>query len=356
MLRSVSATGSPSPVPSSSSPSPARDRLGRPFRDLRVSATDRCNFRCRYCMPKEVYGAAWRFLPHAEILTYEEIERVARAAVARGASKIRVTGGEPLLRRDLASLVAGLAAIDGVLDLALTTNGSVLARHAPALAAAGLQRVTVSLDALSEPVFHAMNDVAFPVVRVLDGIDAAAAAGLAPVKVNAVVKRGFNEDEIVPMVRHFRERGHVVRFIEYMDVGTTNGWRLDDVVPAAEILARLERAFHLEPVEPAYLGEVAHRWRFADEPAGEVGIVTSVTGPFCRGCTRLRLSAEGKLYTCLFASNAYDVKALLRSGASDRALREMLGSQWASREDRYSEERATRTDPGDRVEMSTIGG
>ncbi len=330
------------------------DQRHRPLRDLRVSITDRCNFRCTYCMPKEVFGQAYAFLPREEILSYEEIVRIARAGVRLGVRKVRITGGEPLLRRDLDDLIGQLAAIDGIDDLALTTNGSALAERAVALKAAGLDRVTVSLDALDDASFHAMNDVGFPVQRVLAGIDAAGRAGLAPVKVNMVVKRGVNEDQVLPMARHFLAGPHVLRFIEYMDVGTTNGWRLDEVVSASEILDILRREFSLEPIEPAYRGEVASRYRTAS--GGEVGFVTSVTRPFCGDCSRARLSAEGKLYTCLFASKGHDVKALLRRGASDADLEAFLGGIWTAREDRYSEIRAGRTDSTDRVEMSYIGG
>ena len=330
------------------------DRLGRPVRDLRISVTDRCNFRCVYCMPKEVYGRDYVFLPRAELLTFEEIERVARAFVAQGAEKIRITGGEPLVRRRLELLVAKLAAL-GVGDLTLTTNGALLAPKAQALADAGLTRVTVSLDSLDDATFRAMNDVDFPVQQVLDGIEAAAAAGLAPVKVNVVVKRGVNEDCIVELARHFRGTGHVLRFIEYMDVGHTNGWRLDDVVPAAEIVSRIGEEFPLEPVEPAYRGEVARRYRYVDG-AGEVGVIASVTQPFCGDCTRARLSADGKLYTCLFAARGHDLRALLRGGAGDEELREAIAGVWRVRDDRYSELRTAETAELEKVEMSYIGG
>jgi cyclic pyranopterin phosphate synthase len=329
------------------------DRLGRPLRDLRISVTDRCNFRCVYCMPKEVFGRDFAFLPRAELLTFEELERLARVFVAHGVTKIRITGGEPLLRRELERLVAALARLPGV-DLTLTTNASLLAQKAQTLANAGLGRVTVSLDALEDDVFRAMNDVGFPVARVLAGIDAAAAAGL-PVKVNCVVKRGVNEDQIVPMARHFRGSGHVLRFIEYMDVGHTNGWCLDEVVPAAEILETVASAFPLEPVEAAYRGEVARRWRYRDG-AGEVGVIASVTEPFCGDCTRARLSAEGKLYTCLFAVRGHDLRALLRGGASDDELAAAVTGVWHRRTDRYSELRTAETLDLPKVEMSYIGG
>jgi GTP 3',8-cyclase len=329
------------------------DTLGRPLRDLRISVTDRCNFRCVYCMPKEVFGRDYRFMDRKELLSFEELERVARAFVQHGVEKIRITGGEPLLRRDLERLIAALAGIDG-LDLTLTTNGALLPQKARALADAGLRRVTVSLDSLDEATFQAMNDVAFPVARVLAGIDAAAEAGL-PVKVNAVVKRGLNEDAVLELARRFRGTGHVVRFIEYMDVGHTNGWRLDDVVPAAEIVAAIDEVFPLEPVEAAYHGEVARRWRYLDGQ-GEIGVIASVTQPFCGDCTRVRLSAEGKLYTCLFATRGHDLRALLRSGASDEELDVAIARVWSRRSDRYSEIRSERTADLPRVEMSYIGG
>jgi cyclic pyranopterin phosphate synthase len=331
----------------------ALDRLGRPLRDLRISVTDRCNFRCVYCMPKEVFGRDYAFLPRSALLTFEEIERLARAFAGLGVEKIRITGGEPLLRRELERLVAMLARIDG-LDLTLTTNGALLPQKARALAEAGLRRITVSLDSLDDDVFKAMNDVDFPVARVLEGIDAAAAAGL-PVKVNVVVKRGLNDDSIVDLARHFRGTGHTVRFIEYMDVGHTNGWRLDDVVSAAEIVAAIDREHALEPVEPAYRGEVARRWRYRDG-GGEVGVIASVTQPFCGDCTRARISAEGKLYTCLFAVRGHDLRALVRGGATDEELRDALGGVWTRRTDRYSELRSAATDDLPKVEMSYIGG
>jgi cyclic pyranopterin phosphate synthase len=331
------------------------DRLGRPVRDLRISVTDRCNFRCTYCMPKEAYGPDHVFLPRSEVLTYEEIERLARVFVGLGVSKLRLTGGEPLLRRDVEDLVARLSRIVGVDDLALTTNGSALAEKARALRDAGLQRVTVSLDALDDQVFRAMNDVDFPVARVLEGIEAATAEGLNPVKVNMVVRRGVNEGEIVPLTRYLQARGHVLRFIEYMDVGTTNGWRLDDVVPNVEVLARLKAHFRLSPLDPAYRGEVAERWRFWDGP-GEVGFVSSVTRPFCGDCTRARLSADGRLFTCLFAAVGHDLKGPLRAGASDEDLAARIAAVWRARDDRYSERRAEATSSDGRVEMSFIGG
>src|SRR5262245_10236311 len=331
----------------------ATDTFGRPLRDLRISVTDRCNFRCVYCMPKEVFGRDYRFLDRRELLSFEEIERLARAFVPHGVEKIRITGGEPLVRRDLERLVEKLAAIDG-LDLTLTTNGALLPQKAHLLHEAGLRRVTVSLDSLDEEVFAAMNDVDFPVQRVLDGIDAAAAAGL-PVKVNMVVKRGLNEDSILPMARLFRERGHILRFIEYMDVGHSNGWRLDDVVPASEIVAAIDAELPIEPAEPNYRGEVAKRWRYRDG-SGEIGMIASVTQPFCGDCTRARLSAEGRLYTCLFGLRGHDLRGLLRGGASDEELMAELGRVWGRRTDRYSEIRSENTVDLPKVEMSYIGG
>jgi len=329
------------------------DTFGRPLRDLRISVTDRCNFRCVYCMPKEVFGRGYRFMDRTELLTFEELERLAWTFARHGVEKIRITGGEPLLRRGLEQLIERLAGIDG-LDLTLTTNGALLPQKAEALARAGLRRITVSLDSLDDATFRAMNDVDFPVDRVLDGIDAAASAGL-PVKVNAVVKRGLNDREIVPLARHFRGTGHVLRFIEYMDVGATNGWRLDDVVGAAEIVATLDAEFGLEPVVPAYRGEVARRYRYRDG-AGEIGVIASVTQPFCGDCTRARISAEGRLYTCLFAVRGHDLRELLRSGASDEEIDAAIASVWSRRADRYSELRTERTDDLPRVEMSYIGG
>jgi cyclic pyranopterin phosphate synthase len=330
------------------------DRLGRPLRDLRVSVTDRCNFRCVYCMPREIFGRDYQFLERRELLTFEEIARLARIVTAFGVRKVRLTGGEPLVRRDLECLVAMLTEIPG-LDIALTTNGALLPLKAQALADAGLGRVTVSLDSLDDAVFREMNDADFPVARVLEGIEAAAAAGLGPVKVNTVVKRGVNEDSVVPMARHFRGTGHVVRFIEYMDVGTTNGWRLDDVVPAAEIVAAIDAEWPLEAVDPDYRGEVANRYRYADG-AGEVGVIASVTQPFCRDCTRARISADGQLFTCLFSSRGHDLRALLRSGTSDAELAEALEGIWHRRRDRYSELRSAETAGLQKVEMSYIGG
>ncbi len=330
------------------------DVFRRPLRDLRVSVTDRCNFRCVYCMPKEIFGKDYAFLPQKDVLTFEEIARLVRICVDLGVRKVRLTGGEPLVRRDVDRLVGMLAPIAD-LDLTLTTNGSLLAGKAAALAAAGLKRVTVSLDSLDDATFKSMNDVDFPVQRVLDGIAAAEAAGLAPVKVNMVVRRGLNEDSILPMARHFRGSGHVLRFIEYMDVGTSNGWRLDDVVPAREIIATIDRVFPLEAVEPAYRGEVAGRYRYRDG-AGEVGVISSVTQPFCADCTRARLSADGSLYTCLFATQGHDLRALVRSAATDDDIRNAILAIWAARVDRYSELRSADTAGLKRIEMSFIGG
>ena len=330
------------------------DALNRPLRDLRISVTDRCNFRCVYCMPKEVYGPGYPFLADEALLTFDEIERLVRAFVSLGVEKLRLTGGEPLVRQDLPLLVARLATLPGV-DLALTTNGSLLARQALALKQAGLVRVNVSLDAMDESVFQAMNGVGFPVSRVLEGIAAAQAAGLAPVKVNMVVKRGLNDGSILPMAAHFREQGCTLRFIEFMDVGHTNGWRLQDVVPAAEILRLINAQWPLEPVEPGYRGEVAGRWRYRDG-RGEIGLVASVTGAFCRDCSRARISAEGRLYTCLFATRGHDLRGLLRGGASDADLAAAITDLWSQRSDRYSELRSERTSGLPKVEMSHIGG
>jgi cyclic pyranopterin phosphate synthase len=325
------------------------------MRDLRISVTDRCNFRCSYCMPAEVYGRDYAFLPRAELLTYEEITRLARIFVGLGVEKLRITGGEPTVRRDLADLVGQLAAIAGVRDLTLTTNGSALRRLAEPLAAAGLRRITVSLDSLDDATFRRMNGVDWPVSRVLDGIAAARAAGLAPLKVNTVVRRGVNEDSILPLARWARAEGLVVRFIEFMDVGQTNGWRMDEVVSQAEILALIDAEMPLEPIPPAYPGEVADRFRYRDG-SGEVGVIASVTRPFCGTCTRVRLSAQGELYTCLFASGATDLKGPLRDGASDDALEALLRRVWLERDDRYSELRTAGTADLPRPEMFAIGG
>jgi GTP 3',8-cyclase len=332
------------------------DRLARPLRDLRISVTDRCNFRCTYCMPREVFGPDYQFLDRAELLTYEEIAQLVRVFARLGVTKVRLTGGEPLLRRQLERLVAMLAEVDGITDLAMTTNGSLLRAKAPTLRAAGLRRVTVSLDSLDPARFAAISDTQVPVSKVLDGIEAAEEAGLGPVKINAVVKRGVNDgDDIVELARYGREHGHTVRFIEYMDVGTTNGWRMDDVVPAREIVDRIGAVWPVEPVDPAYTGEVADRYRYVDG-AGEVGAIASVTQPFCRTCTRSRLSAQGELYTCLFASKGHDLRALVRDGASDDEVEAALRGIWGRRTDRYSELRTDATADLTKVEMSYIGG
>lgn len=332
------------------------DKLNRPLRDLRISVTDRCNFRCTYCMPKEVFGRDYVFLSRDEILSFEEITRVARLAIANGVRKIRLTGGEPLLRRDIEKLVAMLASLDGLEDLAMTTNGSLLTlERARALKDAGLKRITVSLDSLDDATFRAMNDVDFPVSKVLEAIDNAAAVGLTPVKVDAVIKRGATDGGIVDLAGHFRNSGHIVRFIEYMDVGTTNGWRMDDVVGAREILDNINAVWPVEPVDAAYYGEVAERYRYVDG-AGEIGIIASVTIPFCSSCTRARLSADGKIYTCLFAGLGHDIRQMLRDGSTDEAISDRLRAIWGQRADRYSEIRNEDTVPLHRVEMSHIGG
>ena len=333
---------------------PLLDRLGRPLETLRVSVTDRCNFRCVYCMPKEVFGREYAFLDRKELLSLEEIARVAGVFAQLGVKTVRITGGEPLVRRNVEHLIEMLAAIEPKLELALTTNGAALAEKAEALAAAGLNRVTVSLDSLDDAAFRAMNDVDFPVHRVLDGIDAAAAAGL-PVKVNAVVKRGVNDADIVSLAEHFRGTGHVLRFIEFMDVGTTNGWRLEDVVTADEIVARIGERWPLEPVAAESPDSTSRRYRYADG-AGEIGVIASVTKPFCGACSRARLSAEGSLYTCLFAARGHDLRAMLRSGETDAEIAEALRAIWSRRTDRYSELRTAETAPKAKVEMSYIGG
>jgi cyclic pyranopterin phosphate synthase len=325
------------------------------MRDLRISVTDRCNFRCTYCMPRQAFGRDHAFLERSALLTFEEIERVARVAVALGVRKVRLTGGEPLLRRGIEDLVARLAAVPGVEDLALTTNGSLLAAKAAALRRAGLTRLTVSLDSLDERVFQAMNDAEFAVADVLAAMDAAVRAGFSPLKVNMVVQRGLNDGEVVEMARFFRDRGHVLRFIEFMDVGTTNGWRMEDVVPSAEVVRRVAAAFPIEPVGPRYPGEVAERWRYLDG-RGEVGFVSSVTRAFCGTCTRARLSADGRLYTCLFGTVGHDLRAVLRGGATDDELAARLRAIWGARDDRYSEVRSAATTALPKVEMSFIGG
>jgi len=331
------------------------DTLGRPVRDLRISVTDRCNFRCTYCMPKEVFGHDYEFLPRDQLLSFEEIARLVGVFAGLGVRKVRLTGGEPLLRRDVEQLVEMIAGIPGVDDLTMTTNGSLLARKAEALARAGLDRVTVSLDSLDDGTFMAMNDVGFPVSSVLEGMDAAEAAGLGPVKVNVVVKRGVNDAEVAAMASHFRGTGRIIRFIEYMDVGHTNGWRLDDVVPAAEMLESIAAVAPFDPVAPAYPGEVATRFRYRDG-SGEFGVIASVTRPFCGSCTRARLSAEGSLYTCLFATGGTDLRGLLRGGATDDAVKTEVAAVWSGRTDRYSEIRSESTAGWEKVEMSYIGG
>jgi cyclic pyranopterin phosphate synthase len=343
------------------------DTLGRPLHDLRISVTDRCNFRCTYCMPREVFGPDFAFLPRSEVLTFEEIDRAARVFVGLGVEKLRLTGGEPLVRRDLPILVAMLAAVrrpDGApLDLTLTTNGSALRRLAPALAEAGLQRVTVSLDSLDDAVFSAMNGVDYPVAKVLDGIAAAAEAGLGPIKINMVVRRGINEASVLPMARWARDAGLILRFIEYMDVGHTNGWRMDDVVAADELVAMVDAAMPLEEVPPRYRGEVATRYRYRDG-GGEIGLIASVTRPFCGDCTRARISADGHFYTCLFTAAGHDLRAILRDpafegdeAAADAALRDAVAAVWRVRDDRYSELRTAETSSRlPRIEMFAMGG
>jgi len=325
------------------------------MRDLRVSVTDRCNFRCTYCMPREVYGPGYRFVPRERLLTFEEITRLAGVFVGLGVTKLRLTGGEPLLRRDLPDLVSQLADVEGIDDLALTTNGSLLAAQAADLAAAGLRRVTVSLDSLDDAVFARLNDVGMTAARVLQGIEAAEVAGLSPVKIDVVVRRGVNEGSIVPLALEGRRRGWIVRFIEYMDVGTTNGWRMEDVVPADEILAMVDEVLPIAPVPPAYTGEVATRYAYRDG-GGEIGVIASVTRPFCATCTRARLSAEGKLYLCLFGMRATDLRKPLREGIDDETLADLVARAWTGRADRYSELRSDATANLPRVEMSAIGG
>ena len=337
------------------SPDAPLDALGRSLLDLRISVTDRCNFRCIYCMPKEVFGADHAFLPRASLLSFEEIARLVRIFVDLGVEKVRLTGGEPLVRPRLHELVSALRSIEGVRDLTLTTNASLLAARAEALREAGLDRVTVSLDALDDRTFMAMNDVGFGVARVLEGIAAAETAGLGPIKINTVVKRGINDHAVLDIARHFRHTGHTVRFIEYMDVGASNGWQLDEVVTAAEILATIDAEFPLEPVEPTYRGEVAQRYRYRDG-AGEIGLVTSISEPFCGDCNRARLSADGRLYTCLFATGGHDLRAMLRAGATDAELDAFLRTAWSVRDDRYSELRSAATAGLAKVEMSYIGG
>ena len=330
---------------------PPIDRLARPMRDLRISVTDRCNFRCPYCMPAEVYGEKYRFLPKPELLSFEEIARLVRILVPLGVEKIRITGGEPLLRHELPQLIERLACLEGVRDLTLTTNGFLLAGQARALADAGLRRITVSLDSHDDETFGRMNGRGYGTARVLEGIEAASEAGLRPIKINCVVQRGVNEHSIVPLAKRFKGTGHVVRFIEYMDVGTLNHWDPAEVVSAKEIVAAIDAVMPLAPLEPAYAGEVAERWAYRDG-SGEIGVIASVTQPFCRGCTRARLTIEGKLVTCLFAAGGRDLRGPLRSGASDAELREILADTRRRRSDRYSEQRAEqRAHPQPRLEM-----
>jgi len=338
-----------------------RDLLDRPLHDLRISVTDRCNLRCRYCMPREVYGPGHVFLPRSELLSFEEIARLTRVLADQGVQKLRLTGGEPLLRRGLERLVEMLAGIDGIREVALTTNGLLLAGKAQSLADAGLSRVTVSLDALDDATLHAISDAPISTARVLEGIDAALSAGLSPVKVNMVVRRGLNDSSVLAMAERFRHRPQILRLIEYMDVGSSNGWRAEDVVAGAEIVASISEHWPLEPVAPSYAGEVASRYRYRDG-GGEIGVIHSVSEPFCASCTRARLSADGKLFTCLFARRGHDLRALLRGGADDRAIAARTRAIWSARGDRYSAERALREQSGEarehrqKVEMSYIGG
>jgi len=333
---------------------PVADVRGRHMRDLRISITDRCNFRCTYCMPKKVFGRDYPFLPRAEILSFDEIVRVARIFAARGVGKVRLTGGEPLLRRNVEGLIEMLAAIPG-LELTLTTNGSLLEKKARSLRDAGLQRITVSLDALDDATFRKMNDVDFPVSMVLDGIAAATAAGFSPVKVNMVVKRGVNDHAILPMARHFRGSGNIVRFIEYMDVGSSNGWKLDEVLPSGDVVRLIDAELPLVSCDPNYSGEVAERWRYRDG-SGEIGVISSVTQAFCATCTRVRLSTDGSLYTCLFAEQGYNLRSLLRCGHSDEEIAATLDNLWRVRADNYSERRQAATVAQNKIEMSYIGG
>ena len=331
------------------------DTRGRPLHDLRISVTDRCNFRCVYCMPRAVFGPDHAFLEHGDLLSFDEIARLVRLFAQLGVEKVRLTGGEPLVRRDLPALVGTLAAIAGVRDLTMTTNAVLLPRHAVSLAEAGLDRVTISLDADDDATFMKLNDSGVPVDQVMAGIEAAERAGLGPIKLNMVVKRGWNEHAILPMARRFRGTGRILRFIEYMDVGHSNGWRLDDVVTADQILSTLSEEFPLEPMDPTAPGEVAERYRYLDG-SGEIGVIASVSRPFCGNCNRARLSADGKLYTCLFATSGHDLRAMLRAGATDAEIDADLRSVWGAREDRYSELRSEATVDLPKVEMSYIGG
>ncbi len=331
------------------------DMFERPIRDLRISVTDRCNFRCTYCMPAEIYGDRYEFLPKADLLTFEEISRLTRILVRHGAAKVRITGGEPLVRAEIETLIASLSQIDGVADLTLTTNAYLMDQKAQLLKDAGLQRVTISLDSLDDEVFMSMNGRGFGTAKVLQGIDAAEKAGLTPIKINAVVQKGVNDHTVVELARYFKDRGHIVRFIEYMDVGNRNGWRLDHVVSADEIVSMIDVEMPLEPFERSYRGEVAMRYRYRDG-GGEIGVIASVTQPFCGDCTRLRLSPEGSVYTCLFASKGTDLRGPLRSGATDEELETIIAAMWGARDDRYSEERSSMTEPQRKVEMYHIGG
>ncbi|HEY9571849.1 MAG TPA: GTP 3',8-cyclase MoaA [Pusillimonas sp.] len=357
--RSAGAVGEPPSGAARTKDGALLDARHRPLRDLRISVTDRCNFRCTYCMPREVFDSHYAFMPHSSLLSFEEIARVAAVAVQSGVRKLRLTGGEPLLRKDLEKLVGMLARLrtpEGeAVDVTLTTNGTLLAKKAAALRDAGLARVTVSLDALDDRIFERMSDSQVGVQTVLRGIDEAARVGLAPVKVNMVVRKGLNDDQILPMARHFRGSGHILRFIEFMDVGTTNGWNLSEVLTGVQILERIASEFPLEPVPSSYRGEVAARWRYADQ-AGEIGLITSVSQPFCGDCTRARLSPEGKLFLCLFAGQGHDLRSLLRDGASDEHIAERLAAIWSVRNDHYSEQRGRETALQKKIEMSYIGG
>ncbi|GAB3803211.1 GTP 3',8-cyclase MoaA [Humibacter antri] len=362
MTNTLHRDGAPRALRLASTGLPA-DRLGRPLTDLRISVTDRCNFRCVYCMPREIFGRDYVFMPRAELLTFEEIVRITRIGTRLGVRKVRLTGGEPLLRRGIEDLIGMLSELrtrdDAPLDIAMTTNGSALAVKAQSLKDAGLHRITVSLDSLDDATFRRMNDVDFPLERVLHGLEAAHEVGLGPIKINMVVKRGQNDEDVLPMAEHFRGTGYVLRFIEYMDVGATNGWRLDEVVPSREIVERIGAAHPIEPLAPTAPGETAARWRYLDG-SGEFGVISSVTQPFCSTCNRARISADGRLYTCLFASEGTDLRALLRSGADDGELTSALAGIWSTRDDRYSQLRSSSTPGiaghGRKVEMSYIGG
>ena len=336
-------------------PPTVKDALGRALRDLRISVTDRCNFRCTYCMPKEIFGRGYQFLPHEEVLTFEEITRLVHIFAALGTRKLRLTGGEPFMRRELETLVAMLAKVPGIDDLAITTNGSFPVSRVESIKAAGIRRMTVSLDALDDETFFKMNDMKVPVSRVQSWIDAAIEAGFTPLKINMVVRRGVNEHSILPMARHFNRPETILRYIEFMDVGSSNGWRMDDVVPAREILQKINQVMPIELIAPNYPGEVANRFRYRDT-GNEIGVIASVTMPFCRGCTRARLSANGSVYTCLFTAEGYDLKAMLRSGASDGEITQAVINLWTNRTDRYSELRSEETSDLPKVEMSFIGG